>query len=326
MVGRNEGKVRALHSRLKLDNKVGVLIADIEDQVSMDTVAKQTKVIISTAGPFALIGTPVIDACVRSGTHYCDITGEAPWVRSIIDKHHQQAEEKHLRIVNCCGFDCIPADLGTQMIVDEMKKLDVEPVEVRFICKDVKGGASGGTIASVMNIFATSTIAGLQASSNPYLLAPREDITNSPMQTTNNAIKNLNQDSFSLSYDSIVGKWMMPYVMQSIDTRVVHRSNALSNYGYGKDLIYREYQLAPNMLMAMLSTLLFPIGGMVLFFSLTRNFVHRFLPKQGEGPNQDMLDNGFFKILLWGRGKDKEGADVIVKGGIRALHGDPGYR
>jgi saccharopine dehydrogenase (NAD+, L-glutamate forming) len=119
---------------------------------------------------------------------------------------------------------------------------------------------------------------------------------------------------------------MMPYVMQSIDTRIVHRSNALSNYGYGKDLIYREYQLAPNMLMAMLSTLLFPIGGMVLFFSLTRNFINRFLPKQGEGPNQDMLDNGYLKILLWGRGKNKEGGEVIVKGGIRALHGDPGYR
>jgi short subunit dehydrogenase-like uncharacterized protein len=154
-----------------------------------------------------------------------------------------------------------------------------------------------------MNIFANSTITGLLESSNPYSLAPREDITKRPIQSTDNAVVNLNCDSFSFSYDKVLGRWMMPYIMQTVDTRIIHRSNALSNYSYGKDLIYRELQLAPNVFTAMLSALLFPIGGIILFFSLTRNFVNKFMPKQGEGPNQDMLDNGFFKILLWGRGK-----------------------
>jgi short subunit dehydrogenase-like uncharacterized protein len=143
IVGRNEGKLQTLKSRLKLAASVGVLIADIEDQDSLDAVAIQTKVIISTAGPFALIGTPVIDACVRCDTHYCDTTGEALWIRTIIDKYNHEAVEKKLKIVNCCGFDCIPADLGTFMMINEMKKEKIDPVEVRYILRAIKGSLLG---------------------------------------------------------------------------------------------------------------------------------------------------------------------------------------
>lgn len=116
-------------------------------QSSLDSITAQTRVMLSTAGPFALHGTPVVDAAVRTRTHYVDITGETPWVGKMIAAYHEEAAAHDVRIVPCCGFDSIPFDLGALLVVEHMKQLGKEPARVLNVVMGSKGGVSGGTIA-----------------------------------------------------------------------------------------------------------------------------------------------------------------------------------
>eukprot|EP01034_Spumella_vulgaris_P022746 gene22746-28904_t len=287
----------------------------------------QGTVLLSTAGPYAKIGTPVVDACVESNTHYCDLTGEAPWIRSVIDDHEIEAQARKLKIVNCCGFDCIPSDLGAQMIVEEIQKRGAVAHEVRFTAHDVDGGASGGTIYSMMNMFATNSFKTLKALSNPFFLNPRDKVTNRPVEpSTDPALLNTAQDKTVCDYDSQLKCWTIPYIMQAIDTRIVNRSNALSNFKYGPHFVFTERMKVPNALVAAVVTLAMPV--MLLFFlnPLGRALLGLVLPTPGQGPSQHLLDHGYMKMRLWGKGVDRDGQTITVTGGVTALHGDPGYR
>ena len=68
--------------------------------------------VIAVAGPFRFYSDAVVAACVKFGTHYVDITGEIPWVRSCIDRYDDRAKATGACIVNCCGYDSAPSDLG----------------------------------------------------------------------------------------------------------------------------------------------------------------------------------------------------------------------
>ena len=216
IAGRNEDKLKALNVSnvgMILGNilfllsilyphcytSIDILTADLNDPSSLDKMTGQTTVLISTAGPFAKIGTtlediiyflfyvwrencilyraqptlfaclffkwtvgmPIVDACVRTSTNYVDITGEPQYVRKVIDSHHAEATSKGIKLVPCCGFDCIPSDLGCQMMVEEMKNRNLQPKEVRLLVDKALGGASGGTIASVLNIIESSSLTQL---------------------------------------------------------------------------------------------------------------------------------------------------------------------
>ena len=209
-------------------------------------------------------------------------------------------------------------------MVSEMKKRGLEPCEVRFLADDMLGAASGGTIASVVNIFESYPTSKLVELANPFYLAPRgEDYK--PIQATDSSIITAGSDNMVVGYDKILKRYTMPWIMQGIDTRVVNRSNALSGWAYGRNFLYSERMIAPSLFSAIISMILMPLGSALLFFPFTRNIVKKFLPKPGEGPNEEILKNGFFKIKLWGRGKNSDGKEEIIQGGIVALNGDPGY-
>jgi short subunit dehydrogenase-like uncharacterized protein len=278
---------------------------------------------MSTAGPFANIGTPIVDACVKSGTNYVDITGEGPWIREIIDKYHNKAAEKRIKIIPCCGFDCVPVDMGCRFMVDEMVRKGVTPQEVRMVLDQTKGGASGGTIASVMTMFEKSTLSSLIASLNPFFLAPRN--ASGALDQPSTATRKRCGDKMVFDYDSVLKMWCMPFVMQAIDTRVVNRSNALSKWRYGKDFVYSERMKAP-LWMGVLNTLLTPLVASLLFFSFTRNLIRLFLPSPGEGPSESTREAGFFFFRMWGSGVNQRGEKVVMKGRINAPDGDPGYK
>ena len=139
--------------------------ADLSDEDSLNEMARQTRVILSTAGPFMDIGTPVVKACVAQGTHYCDNTGETPWVRQMVDEFHEAAKEKSLHIVPCCGFDSVPSDMGTFMMVQEARKSG----GAKWVQSHIQGngGASGGTIASLLNVVAKVPLKTIR---DPHLL------------------------------------------------------------------------------------------------------------------------------------------------------------
>lgn len=279
---------------------------------------------MSTAGPFGKIGTPIVEACVTASTNYVDITGEAPWIREIIDKYHTTAEEKRIKIIPCCGFDCMPVDMGTRFLVDEMLKREITPIEVKMILTKMKGDASGGTIATVLETFGSVSMQTLRASLNPFFICPRNPSTNQIEQPPSNIVSKCS-DVKVLDYDSIFSMWCMPFVMQMIDTRVIHRSNALSKYRYGRNFIYSERMKAPFWA-GLLTTIFTPIITTLLFFSFTRNIMKLFLPAPGDGPSLTVRETGKFHFQMWGKGVNKNGENVVVKARIDAPDGDPGYK
>ena len=89
IAGRNRQKLEAVRDEVGVT--VDLLVADSQDQPAIDAIASQTRVLLSTAGPFAIHGNALIDACIRFRTQYVDITGETPWVRTLLDRYHAQA-------------------------------------------------------------------------------------------------------------------------------------------------------------------------------------------------------------------------------------------
>ncbi|KAJ1433775.1 Saccharopine dehydrogenase-domain-containing protein [Ochromonadaceae sp. CCMP2298] len=303
--------------KLKLGLNVEVLTADLKDPQSLQKLTESTKVILSTAGPFAKIGTPMVEACINGGAHYCDLTGEAQWVREMVDTYFEQAAAKKVKIVNCCGYDCIPCDLGTQMVLDRALALGLAPTEVRvrFAADKSKGGVSGGTIASVFNILESLPLSELMKLANPFYLNPRN---------SQGAIDAC--DNMMPGYDDVAKKYTMPYFMQGIDLRLVNRSHALNGFKYGRDLVFSERMLLPNLPMAVIGSAVMALVQLMFLLPFTRFFLKKVLPSPGEGPDQDKLDNGFFTALLYAKGVNAAGKTEVVSGTVRAFGGDPGYR
>ena len=326
IAGRDLAKLQEVKSSLGLPESVPILIASITDSDSLLTLTKQTKVILSAAGPFARVGTPIIEACIAGNAHYCDTTGETHWVRKIIDQFHEIAKEKKLRIVNCCGFDSIPSDLGCQLIADELLKRNTQPISVKQIVHEMRGEASGGTIGTVINMISTSTLDELKKLANPFILNPRLN-NNEYDQPTDVKILKQAADTNFVSYDEINKTWQMPHIMQGINTRIVNRSNALNQFKYGKNFTYIEQMATSSYVTALFGSIAISLGGLLLFFSFTRNLIIPFLPKPGQGPSQQEMDSGFCKLHFIGKGKKSNSNDItIVKGEVNILDGDPGYK
>lgn len=345
MAGRNEARLRAVID--KFDLKLDVITASLDDMESMDTMCSTTKVIISTSGPFAQIGTPLVDACVRSGTHYVDITGEGQWVRKMIDKHHDEAKAKGLKIVPCCGFDCIPPDLACLMMTNFLKenKQVVNIDEVRFVVTEANGGVSGGTLASVINLFATSSYSLLLKLGSPYFLNPfvGDTILTPPREA---GIKSRNGDRVLVDYDGMFTQvykylfsthnnelqldgnstgYMAPWVMQAINTRVVNRSNALSTWSYGEQFVYSE-RLMMRLFPGLLYTLVVQPAMMVmLLIPPFRWLLKKVVPQPGDGPSVESEKSARFRALMWGKGSRTNGEEVTVCGSV-SINGDAGYR
>lgn len=291
--------------------------------------ASQTKVVLSTAGPYAKIGTPVVEACVAGGAHYCDLTGEAPWVREVADKFANEAREKKLKIVNCCGFDCIPCDLGVQLVAEELQRQGcVNVKEVRFLADKIKGGASGGTMASVFNIFETLPFSELRKLLNPFYLNPRNPTSGEiDLPHTNAALTRQSSDNLVMGYDSVTKSWTVPYLMQAIDTRLVNRSNALTDYRYGRTFVFSERMIVPNALAALVVSVAMSFFQILVAIPFTRALVKKIVPAPGQGPDLETRENGFFTARLWGSAvHPATGKEVLVQATVQAYHGDPGYK
>jgi short subunit dehydrogenase-like uncharacterized protein len=286
IAGRNRAKLEAL------DAKVPIL-------TSIDEIAQSTRVLLSTAGPFALYGTAVVDACVRHQTHYVDITGETPWVRMLIDRYHEKASAEGTRIIPFCGFDSIPSDLGAMLISNV---LGPETTEVKAFF-ELKGGLNGGTLATIVNMHESGQE---KAMADPFLLSP--SITRAP--------RDIEKDPAGAFHDSDLNTWAAPFMMGTINTRVVRRSCALR----GDDFAYQEYMKTRSKFAA--ST----VSGVGAFFNRTmrssavRHILQSIVPP-GQGPSKKTMDTGWFQCTLFGKTSDGRTAQGII-----ADQGDPGNR
>ena len=300
IAGRNENKIKKVIETLAAKNdqikKIKFFIADSFDDKSLDNLSKSAKLVISTVGPYIKYGKNLVSYCAHNGTHYCDLTGEVPFIRESIDAYNKVAKKNECRIIHSCGFDSIPSDLGVLFLQSEAKKkYDRFCSHIKYYVLATKGGFSGGTIASMIAISnyikSKPNLSGLLG--NPYAL--NSDNYKSP------SVSSLR----SVEWDQNVGLWTAPFIMSGINTRIVRRSNELLGFKYGKEFIYTEVTSFQKGIMGYLKSysMLIFLGLTKLLMSfkptfwLLKNF---YLPSPGEGPNKEKRDNGFFKILLNG--------------------------
>lgn len=199
--------------------------------------------------------------------------------------------------------------------------------EVRFLADKMMGSVSGGTLASMFNLF-EAPISQLLRLLNPFFLCPRDPTTKEPtIPYENKSLYSRACDNAVMGYDQVTSSWTMPYLMQAVDTRLINRSNALSGYRYGRTFVFTERMIVPNVFAAFFGTLALTVAQALIAFPVSRYLLKFVIPKPGQGPSQWMLDNGFFTARLWGRAVHPQtGAEVLVQGSVRAYNGDPGYR
>ena len=313
LAGRSESRLQELRSSLGLDWPL--LIADTGDPESLAKLAGATRVLASTVGPYRRYGIPVVEACARAGTHYADLTGEVVFVRESIDRFHEQARESGARIVHSCGFDSVPSDLGVMLLHDAA---GAELEDVTLVVRSMRGGASGGTLASIKGVMEDrkrdSALARLI--DDPYALSPDRG-----------AEPDLGpeRDLLGIERDELVGGWVGPFVMAQFNTRIVRRSNALLDWAYGRKLRYREVMgfgggpLAP----ALAAGTAAGTGALVLALQLgpAAALLDRVLPSPGEGPGEKARERGHFNIETHAR--TVEGKRLVCR---IAAQGDPGYK
>jgi short subunit dehydrogenase-like uncharacterized protein len=315
IAGRSRSKL--IEVAEKTGAAVEQIVADAADPAAMAELAASTRVIVSTVGPYALYGSPLVAAAAAAGTDYCDLTGEPQWMQRMIDAYGEAAAASGARIVHTCGFDSIPSDLGVWFTQQRAVERHGEPcTQISMRVKAMKGGASGGTIASMMNVMEeTSKDPGLRkVLANPYALAPAG--MRSGVTQTNVTLP---------EHDEVSGSWVAPFVMASINTRVVFRSHALLGYPWGKDFRYDEAMMMgdgiPGALQA--AGLSLGLGGFMAAasFAPMRSFLNAWvLPRPGEGPSPAEQEAGFFDLRFYGT--TASGAKIATKvTGDR----DPGY-
>jgi short subunit dehydrogenase-like uncharacterized protein len=316
--GRNAGKLQQVLSDIAgPDHAIPLIVADSDDRSSMKSLARSTRVVLTTVGPYAKFGTPLVEACVDSGTHYCDLSGEPQWIRRMIDAYQPDARASGSRIVHSCGFDSIPSDFGVWFLQREALRLHGRPCrQVRMLVRAMKGGASGGTIASMTQAMdearADRNVARILV--DPYSLNP-EGERQGPDQ----------RDQTGVIYDSTARTWTAPFIMAGINTRIVRRTNALSAYLYGKDFRYSEAVMSgPGPAgWSKAAAMTAGLGAFMLANShrLTRSLlVSRLLPEPGEGPSRKERNSGYFKLVFFGTQADGNALRATVTGDR-----DPGY-
>ncbi len=297
--------------------QVPLLVADAADEASLMALAAKARVIVSTVGPYALYGEPLVKICAATGTDYCDLTGEVQWIRRMIDRHEAAARTSGARIVHCCGFDSIPSDLGVHFLQREsLKRLGKPCASVKMRVRAMRGGFSGGTVASLMNVVKeTAADPALRRElQNPYSLCPPDGRP----KTRQPAVK-------SAEFDADFGAWTAPFVMSAINTRIVQRSHALLGRPWGEGFTYDEAVLTGRGIKGRLaaSGTAVGLGGFMLAGALppTRWLLERFvLPAPGEGPSPAAQEKGFFDLRFVGRTADGQVLRAKVTGDR-----DPGY-
>lgn len=319
LAGRSRARLEQVRARLggrAVDWPV--VVADSHDSRALTELAEGVRAIATTVGPYASYGMPLVDACARTGTHYADLTGEVLFMRESIDRYDAVARERGARIVHSAGFDSIPSDLGVQVLHEAVSAAGAgELEETTFVLTGMKGGISGGTLASMRTTLeaAAADIDRRRLLADPYALSPQRD--KEPQLGREDDLRGVARDELS-------GQWVAPFVMGAINTRVVRRSNALQDWAYGRRFRYREVMgvgAGPAGLVKA-AGVTGGLGAFVTAMSIgpTRALLGRVLPKPGEGPSERTRSNGYFRIEIHARTSAREHWVARV-----AAQGDPGY-
>ncbi|MFO0708524.1 MAG: saccharopine dehydrogenase NADP-binding domain-containing protein [Sandaracinus sp.] len=321
LAGRDAAKLARVRSQLAAEvpaaKALPILVADAHDRAALDRVTASAKVVATTVGPYAKYGETLVASCASNGTHYADLTGEVTFMRRTIDRFDADAKKSGARIVHTCGYDSIPSDLGTWLVVNEYRaRFGTAPSRVVHAAGESRGGASGGTVASMLFLFeeASRDRSVRRLLANPYALVdgPRGGDRADPL---------------GVGFERELGLFTGPFLMAAVNSRVVRRTSAIlereGRRGYG-DVRYEEVMsTGAGVRGAVAATLLSAgvVGGMgaLAIGPLRRFAAERFLPKPGEGPSEEKRRTGFFVSRFVA-----SGPAGVVRAKMRG-EGDPGY-
>ena len=301
MGGRNAEKLAAVRDEVGAPANTPLVVTDTSNPASLQALMDQTRLVLTTVGPYQLYGNELVAACAAAGVDYVDLCGEPAWMRHMIDAHEATAQASGARIVFSCGFDSIPFDLGVFMLQNEMKTRFGHPASrVRGRVRKMKGTFSGGTAASLKaTMAAAATEPGvLDLLRNPFSLTPGFEGPRQP-------------SGAKPMVDEALNLWVAPFVMAAINTRNVHRSNFLLQHAYGQDFVYDEMLITgPGEKGEAIAN---AVAG-------DKSLGSDKGPKPGEGPSREERENGFYDVLFLGQDAAGNTLRVGVKGDR-----DPGY-
>lgn len=301
MAGRSADKLAEVRNLIGTAADTPLIVADASDPASLDAMVKRTKVVLTTVGPYQLYGNELVEACVANGTDYTDLCGEPAWMRQKIDQHEEAAKASGARIVFSAGFDSIPFDLGVLMLQKHCVETFGTPApRVKGRVRAMKGTFSGGTAASLKATMAAASKdpAVIGYLTNPFSLAGGFE---GPAQPAGNKPE----------YDESLGSWATSFVMAPINTKNVHRTNALLGQAFGADFVYDEMMLTGPGEQG---------EAMAKHVASTPMMGGADDPKPGEGPSKEERDTGFYDVLFIAEYPDGRTAKLSVKGDR-----DPGY-
>ncbi len=327
LAGRSTDRILAVRETLgQAAQAWPIIAADADSPSTLNALAARTQVIVTTVGPYAKYGLPLVAACAAAGTDYADLTGEPNFIRDSIDQYHKQAIDTGARIVHSCGFDSIPSDL-TVYALHKRAQADGagELGDTNLVVRSFAGGVSGGTAASMVELFrAASNDPDLRAQiEDPYTLTPdrgaEPEIGPQP---------DLRWRRGAAIAPELAGYWTGAFAMAGVNTRIVRRSNALLDYGYGRRFAYAEQMSVGRSLAAPVAALVttgvsaavFGLGSRYLRL-LPAGLVERVMPKPGTGPSEHARENGHYTVETY----------TTTDTGARyrttmAQRGDPGYK
>ena len=327
LAGRSPDKLLAVRDSLGEKAQSWPLItADASQPSTLNAMAAQAQVVVTTVGPYAKYGLPLVAACAAAGTDYADLTGESLFIRESIDLYHKQAADTGARIVHSCGFDSIPSDLTVFAVYRQAQKDGAgELADTNLVVRSFAGGVSGGTAASMVEVMraASSDDEARRVMNDPYTLTPDRAVEPELGGQPDLRWRRGREIAPELS-----GYWVAPFVMAAVNTRIVRRSNALLDYAYGRRLEYAEQMSVGRSALAPVVAALAAAGnsatmalGSRFMNRVPSSVVDRVLPKPGTGPSERVRERGHYTVETY--------ATTTTGARYRATmsqQGDPGYK
>lgn len=302
MAGRSLDKLAAVRDEIGAPADTPLIAADASDPASLAAMVAQTKLVLTTVGPYQFYGNELVAACVDTGTDYVDLCGEPVWMRQTIDKHQAAAEKSGARIMFSCGFDSVPFELGVYFVQQQAKKvLGATAARVKGRVRGMSGTLSGGTAASAKATFdaVAKDLSLVSILKDAFALTlgfkgPKQPAGNKPL------------------YEEDLQSWTAPFMMALINTRNVHRSNMLMGFPYGQDFVYDEMVLTGPGEKGEAN------AKKVMAANAEKTGPNA--PKPGEGPSKEEREKGYYNLLFVAIAADGRQVRATVKGDR-----DPGY-
>ena len=306
LAARNQERLLALAKEVGVEEK-NCFQLDTTDVARVQQIIPTSRMVVSTAGPYSLYGEAVLAACAAFGTHYTDITGEVDFIAEMAQKYGKQAQSSGARLVSFCGFDSVPAEVAVHTLAKRFSqgnesdesgggkngdKGDELSIQSYY---QTRGGLNGGTIATMLNKLATS---GNKQKVQPDALIPESQRAHGPK------LKAPKSAQF-FGFVRRIARWSTPFIMSGVNARVVYRSVQqmheskaynFSSFGYSEQSSLGKWYAPWSFLLTTKLLLSLAILGPFAWF---RKLLSWFVPKPGQGPSEESIESGFFRMRVF---------------------------